>query len=206
MDENTIKELLLQDKRTHFDQSVSGKKLTLTYDWTMLGRKNLVSAIQVYLTGVNPYTGQKIAREEYLMSFHGGQQSMTRDLPLYGEYDLHFDAALKDGTTLRDYVPPETVFIEGKEPYVHYDTTQTGGGWIELSLEMNCARRVSGKLWVRHDGRCHRLPPLVQGMHHSFYLPYPDAAGITLLAYDDSGDKLPTPKRMPIKTAAQKKP
>lgn len=194
MDE--ILAFLQQDINNKFQTEINGRKLSLSYEWEDLGRRNRVQYIEVYADGVDPFTGEMIPRDRFLTRFHLGLETDTWVMT-YGDYLLHFDAVLRTGERLADYVPPEKIHIEGVMPFVSFETAPAAGGWTQLVIETNCSKRISGKLWIRYDGRHQLLPPLPRETKHVFYLPFSEKDGKLITVVSDASiDKsIPVPAR-----------
>ena len=140
-----------------FACTADGAYLDMSSTWR--GATPGVEAVRVTLCGQDPLTGEPISSELYRVTFSRTKNAdHSRPLPLYGDYELQFEAIGSGGTVLGRFREPYPIRIENPSmrPKLNYQI-QRDGRWICLTIESNCPRRWSGRLWVEQHGRHYRL-------------------------------------------------
>ena len=153
-------------------ESVDGKcRIHISSDWK--GGTPGVSEIRYRLSGVNPLTGQPLPENTFCGRFTATDTERTSNLlSLNGDFPLRFDAVMMNGEIIRDFREPFTVSLscDAGRPTLQYRLSPAGNGWTRFSMDCNCAKAVSGKLWLFAEGRLHFLPPF-RGESLTCYLP-----------------------------------
>ena len=142
------------------EETASGKVyLSIESPWK--GKTQGVEYVRVYLSGYDSLTGEKIPESKVTEKFSAINTTYKSGaLDYCGEYQLHFDAVLENGETVRDFREPASVTLNGSStrPYIRYAPAKAPAGWTALSFEANCWKRCSGKVWAKYDSRFERLP------------------------------------------------
>lgn len=150
-------ELLIQLKKdfSDFSCSVNGSSLNMQTLWR--GKTRGVEAVEVYIEGIDPLTGDKFSKKATQFSItKTSHQHPTSSL--YGNYVLRFEAVGEDGTHLGSFrdVYPIQIKGSGIRPYIKYSVTPVGG-WLQLRIKSNCWQRCADHLWVKASGHLQRL-------------------------------------------------
>lgn len=162
-----MKEWLIRDCQQNFSYLVMNNQLILEYPWGVKG--GVFSRIDVYLTGVNQFTGAPLQRNDYLFVFSSASHSsVSREIPLYGVFELHFDALCRDGARFVDFYPPQKVRINNfsYRPFIRYSVKKMLSGWTEVTITSNCYRRLDGKLWLLVEGQYQKVPNMTSNELH----------------------------------------
>lgn len=191
-----IKKWLESNHRTSFSCHILNEnQIILAYRCGhMVG---MLRCIEAYIQGDHCLTGKKLNRDDYLFTFSAAHSEYHRVLPLYGNYTLHFDAVLNNGTRLNDFVPPYQIRISNLDykPYIRYSIEKGWGGWQELTVESNCYSQLNGKLWIQYSGYIQKLPNMESNIMHTCFAIDLDEAQLLCINSSD-GRLLPKPIRM----------
>lgn len=140
-----------------FACTADGSALDMQSTWR--GSTPGVEAVRVTLCGQDPLTGEPIPPQLHRVTFSRTKYSdHSRPLPLYGNYELRFEALGPGGTVLGSFRDPYPIRIENPSvrPRLAY-RLERDKQWDRLTIESNCPRRWSGRLWVEQGGRLYRL-------------------------------------------------
>ena len=154
MDE-TMKQLEIACRS--FACTADGATLDMISTWR--GSTPGVEAVRVTLCGQDPLSGDPISPELHRVTFSRTKNAdRSRPLPLFGDYELQFEAIGRGGTVLGRFREPYPIHLENPSvrPRLQYRITRDGK-WDCLSIESNCPRRWNGRLWVEQGGRYYRL-------------------------------------------------
>ena len=154
-----MRDWLIRDCQQNFSFHISNNQLHLDYPWGVKG--GAFSRICVHLAGINQFTGNPLDRNDYLFNFSSASHSVTsKELPLYGNYELHFDALQIDGSWITDFHVIRDVRVRNTayRPFIHYSTQKKLSGWTEITVSSNCYRRLDGKLWLLVEGHYQKVP------------------------------------------------
>lgn len=154
-------------------------KIHMETDWkggsvgSWQGKSVSVNEIRYRLSGTDPLTGRKLSEDTFTGKFTAMENEKTSNLlSLNGVFQIRFDAVLSNGEVIRDFREPFPLELscERGKPKVEYSFSAASRGWMKLTLDCNCSPAVSGKLWLRCEGRTQMLPPF-KGDRLICYLP-----------------------------------
>ena len=140
-----------------FACTADGASLDMLSSWR--GSTPGVEAVRVTLCGQDPLTGEPLSPQLHRVTFSRTKNAdHSRPLPLYGNYELHFEALGPGGAALGSFREPYPIRIENPSvrPRLVY-RVERDRQWDCLTIESNCPRRWSGRLWVEQGGRYYRL-------------------------------------------------
>lgn len=129
-----------------------------------------VNSVTEYLSGKDPLTGETIDKNFLRHEFSRTDASapfISGRLTLCGEFYLHFDAKLSDGTVVTDFVEPRAIRLEYEpnRPYIKYSVDKrVGHNRARIDISSNCWKHCRGKIWVQCAGHSHILPHMKTNM------------------------------------------
>ncbi|MBR5094315.1 MAG: hypothetical protein IK095_04400 [Oscillospiraceae bacterium] len=139
-----------------FSCTADGGMLDMSSGWN--GSTPGVEAVRVTLCGKDPLTGEEIPADLYRVEFSRTKRSEhSHPLPLFGNYELRFEAIGRNGVTLGSFREPYPIRVENRtyRPRLSYTLTREGK-WLHLTIESNCPRRWNGRIWAEQGG--HTVP------------------------------------------------
>lgn len=173
-----------------FTANAANACLTMNTNWKI--NTPGVSKVCVRLAGQDPLTGNELPTDYLTASFdHLTSKFTSVKLPLYGTYELQFEAFDKNGFSLGIFWTQKIdIKNPDKCPRLTYSLYPATAGWTCVEIQTNCWKRVCGHLWIEYNNRQYLLRDKVDTRGHMrIYIPSINARLFT------DNENLPEPQR-----------
>lgn len=180
----------LKNDFNDFSCNIEGTNLRLRSSWK--GKTSGIEEVAVYIEGKEPLTGEKISKEVARFSRTNSSTDYHAS-SLHGQYELRFEALGINESCLGSFRDAYPIRIDNKgmHPYIKY-LIKPVKGWLQLSIESNCWKRCTDKLWVNAEGRLYQIyRENTKNDVANFYFPQ-DVRDLSLFVDDDD---IPTPAK-----------